>query len=169
MYIQQNPYNPFQPTAIPLLNLNVSIKWREIFVASETNKKNWFWPEIVDRPSAVSASDQGFWAAVFVASITALLATISLAIKSDVASVDGWAYVDAVIFGIFAWRIKHRSKIFAIAGLGLFILEKVDQFSQQPHVAASGIFMAVCLLICFINGVRGNFAYHRLSDQSSSE
>jgi hypothetical protein len=131
-------------------------------MATETKQSNWFWPKIVDLPSAVSASDQGFWASVVVAAITAVLATIALATKTDIATINAWAYLDALLFGLIAWRIKRRSRAFAIAGLCLFILEKAFQFSQSQS-AASGSVMAVFLLLLFVSGVRGTFAFHRFS------
>lgn len=136
-------------------------------MANEENKGHWFWPRITGLPSAIGASDQGFWAAIVVASITAIFATIALLAQVEIATINASAYVDAVLFGVTAWRIKRRSKFFAVFGLCLFIIEKAYQFSQ-PQAAASGAIMAVVLLILFINGVRGTFAYHRFSRPGES-
>jgi hypothetical protein len=123
----------------------------------------WYWPKIGNLADAIEASDRGFWAAVVVASITAVFATIALITKSDVASINAYAYVDAVLFGIIAWRIKRRSKFFAVAGLCLFLIEKFFQFYLTPELASFGIFMAIIITLLFIGGIRGTFAFHRLS------
>jgi len=123
---------------------------------------NIFWPRITDLASASAASDLGFWAAVAVAAITAVFATIALVANTDILAINAWAYIDAVLFGLIAWRIKRRSRVFAVAGLCLFIVEKIVQFSQ-PEVASSGAVMAVLFLLLFVGGVRGTFAFHRFS------
>lgn len=121
-----------------------------------------FWPKITDISSAESASDLGYWAAVVVAAMTTIFATIALVTRTEIATVDAWAYVDAALFGLIAWRIKRRSRAFAVIGLCLFILEKVFQFAQ-PNMPSSGAIMAVLFLLLFVGGVRGTFAFHRLS------
>lgn len=123
---------------------------------------NVFWPRITDLQSASAASDLGFWAAVAVAALTAVFATIAIVAGTDILALDAWAYVDAVLFALIAWRIKRRSRVFAVAGLCLFIVEKVVQFSQ-PEIPSSGAVMAVLFLLFFVGGVRGTFAFHRFS------
>lgn len=129
---------------------------------TDTKSSNVFWSKVVDLPSAIAASDQGFWAAIAVAAITTVFATIALVTKTDIATINAWAYLDAILFGLIAWRIRRRSRAFAVAGLCLFVIEKAVQFAQ-PEVASSGAVMAVLFLLLFISGVRGTFAFHRLS------
>lgn len=136
-------------------------------MANEERKGHWFWPRVIDLPSAIGASDQGFWAAIVVASITAIFATVALLVQAEIATINASAYVDAVLFGAIAWRIRRRSKFFAVFGLCLFIIEKAYQFAQ-PQAVASGAIMAVVLLVFFTNGVRGTFAYHRFSRPGDS-
>ena len=131
-----------------------------------TKSTNVFWPKINDLPSASAASDLGFWAALAVALITAVFATIALVANTDILAINAWAYFDAVLFALIAWRIKRRSRAFAVAGLCLFIIEKIVQFSQ-PEVASSGAVMAVLFLLLFISGVRGTFAFHRFSREEA--
>ena len=130
--------------------------------------RNFFWPEISDLPGAVKASDRGFVAAVWVAASTALVATIALLLKSHFLGITAWAYIDVVIFGIVAWRIKRRSPFFAVAGLVLFVIEKILQFTH-PQGTGAGIFLAIVILFCFINGVRGTIAYRRFSREEALE
>lgn len=126
--------------------------------------KNWWWPTITDQASAIEASRAGFWAAVAVASITAVFATISLVIQKEIATINPWAYVDAVIFAVIAWRIKKYSKFFAVAGVVFFIIEKALLAQTQ---GAKGWPLAIVLLLMFISGARGVFAYHRFSSNET--
>jgi hypothetical protein len=128
-----------------------------------TEKKksnNWWWPKITDQASAIEASRAGFWAAVVVAVITAVFATISLVSQEAIATIDPWAYFDAVLFAVIAWRIRRYSRFFAVAGVVLFVIEKAIQAQTQ---GANGWPLAIVLLLMFISGVRGVFAYHRFS------
>lgn len=135
---------------------------------SEIKQVKWYWPTISDISGAIAASDQGVWGAVLVAAFTAMFATIALFTNSDIAFINAWAYIDAAAFGMIAWRIRRRSKFFAVAGLCLFIFEKAVQFSDF-QINIPTLFMAGLFLVLFINGVRGTFAFHRLSGQIASE
>jgi hypothetical protein len=122
----------------------------------------WYWPAVDDVRGAKAASDQGFWGAVVVAGFTALVATISLITRSSVGGIDALAYIDAIIFGVIAFGIRRRSRIAAVAGLSLFIVEKLFQLAQGEFNIFT-TFMTGLLLVLFISGIRGNFAFHRLS------
>lgn len=132
-------------------------------MADMQEKQNFIWPKIVDAKSATEAVNTGFWAAVIVASITAIFATWAIVSGSGVGPIDGWAYLDAIFFGIIAWRIKRYSRAFAVIGLLLFIVEKALLAQTQ---GAAGWPLAIIMLIMFITGVRGVFAYHKYSSQS---
>ena len=126
-------------------------------------RKSWYWPKISSVADAIEASNLGFWAAVFVAGLTAIFATLTLILKKDIVGVNPLAYIDAILFAVIAWRIRRRSRAFAVAGLCLFIVEKIVQFSTQPRIVGSASFMAAIITLLFINGVRGTFAFHRFS------
>lgn len=131
-------------------------------MASRYKQDRWYWPEFGNLADAEQASNAGFWAALICAVITAVVASISVFAKSAVMGIDSMAYVDALLFAVIAWRIRRRSRGFAVAGLVLFLIEKIFQFATQPK-AVVGILMAVALLMAFITGVRGTFAYHRMA------
>jgi hypothetical protein len=120
----------------------------------------WYWPSFGNRADAVQACNAASWAAVFVTGVTALMATVGIFSATPILGITAWAYLDAVVFAVFAWRIRARSRGFAIAALALFVLEKIFQIATQPS-AWVGIAMAVILTLLFINGVRGAFAWHR--------
>jgi hypothetical protein len=135
---------------------------------AEKSKSNWYWPTLETPADAIKASNGAFWGAIFVASVTAVFATIALYTKVSIATIDASAYIDAGLFVVIAWRIRRRSRAFAVVGLVLFIIEKVLLFISAPQASTSGIFMSVLILLLFINGVRGNFALHRLAKQKQS-
>lgn len=136
----------------------------ENHVARSSKPERWYWPEIGNLADAEQASNQGFWAAVVCAVVTVLIATIAVASGKTIAGIGATAYADAVVFAVIAWRIRARSKSFAVIGLVLFAVEKIIQFATQPLSLGFGIVVAACLLLAFITGVRGTFAYHRLKD-----
>lgn len=121
-------------------------------------RANWWWPTIVDQESAKEATKSGYFAAVFVAAATAVVATISIMLGNDMIPIDGWAYIDAVLFAVIAWRIKNYSRIFAVIGVVLFIIEKAMLAQTQ---GAAGWPLAIILLLMLITGARGTFAYHK--------
>lgn len=111
------------------------------------------WPDVADMESARAASRQGMWAAILVAVVTGLVASFGLL------GVDAWAFVDVAVFGAIAFGIYRLSRFAAVAGLLLFIIERVTMFSQTM---SSGGILAIVLLLAFGNGARGSFAYHKL-------
>ncbi len=121
-----------------------------------------FLPDTDTMPQAISVSQYGFYSALIVAIITTIMATIALMAKKDIGGVDPWAYVDAILFGLIAWRIKRHSRVFAVIGLSLFVIEKVVQYSTGLALT-SGMFMTAFILLGFVNGVRGTFAIHRIA------
>ncbi len=125
--------------------------------------ERWYWPQFGNVADAEQASNGGFWAALFCGVVTALFATVSVVTHASAMGIGAGAYVDAALFGLIAWRIRRRSKAFAVAGLCLFVLEKIFQYATQPQFAIVGLALGVVLLMLFINGVRGTFAYHRMS------
>lgn len=138
-------------------------------MATRNDSYKWYWPTFGNVADAVQASNGAFWAAVFCATVTALFATISVFTHAGVIGVNASSYVDAALFALVAWRIRRRSKVFAIVGLVLFVLEKIFQYTTQPlSTLGFSVFLAIVLLFLFINGVRGNFAYHRLTSNADA-
>jgi hypothetical protein len=75
--------------------------------------------------------------------------------------VNGWAFVDAALFGVIAWGIYWMSRVAAIAGLGLYILEQVASVATTDSKHGFGA-ITIIIILAFVNSVRGTFAYHRL-------
>lgn len=141
-------------------------------MANRHQPVRWYWPTLDNLADAIQASNQGMWAAAFCAAATAIMATVSIFMAhgaNGLMGVTPAAYLDAVLFAVIAWRIRARSKVFAVAGLGLFLIEKIYQLATQPQTLSFGFFIAVILLLCFISGVRGNFAYRRFAAEGAAQ
>lgn len=125
-----------------------------------TKQAHPLWPEIKTLPQAVQASNMGCVAALFVVAVNTLIATISVVQHAAILGVTAAGHIDASLFALAALGIRFRSRVSAVAGLCLFLVEKIYQFATQPE-ASLGLLMALVLLALFANGVRGTFAYHR--------
>ena len=142
---------------------------RGTFMVRKYKQDRWYWPEIGNLADAEQASNAGCWAAVFCAAVTAIFAAISMFSGKSILGINAMAFGDAAVFAVIAWRIRARSKSFAVIGLVLFVLEKIYQFASQPQILGFGLFMAIILTLAFASGVRGTFAYHRMREAMALE
>lgn len=138
-------------------------------MAAERNirSEKWYWPTIVDLPSAIAASNKGVWAAGTVAALTAVVASVSLWRSDSIAGVDAWGFIDAFLFGAIGIGIYWRSRICAVAGLVLFIIEKIFQLAAIG-LGILGMGVAGFLIVLFLIGVKGTFAVHKLRSGTTS-
>jgi len=121
---------------------------------------SWYWEDVSDLGGAEKAINGGFWAALIVACITALVVSLSFA-GVQLLGLNAWAFLDAAIFAMIAIGIKRKSRFAAVAGLCLYIVERIYMMQRG---GASGIVMGILFTLLFINAVRGTFAYHRLKE-----
>ncbi|MEM1264059.1 MAG: hypothetical protein AAGH76_16800 [Pseudomonadota bacterium] len=126
--------------------------------------ENNFWPNTATIDGARSAARQGVWAAGFVATVTTALAIYSR-FGEAIVGVDLWALGDVILFGIIGIGIWRLSRVASVLGLGLYIAERVWMF--QANGKLGGVLM-VLLILMFVNGVRGTFAYHRLNAETTN-
>jgi hypothetical protein len=135
---------------------------------SETTSSRfgWVWPKITDVRSAKEACRYGFGASLFVAGVTTLVAGISMFSRSAVMGIDSSAFLDAGAFLVVAWGIHRSSRIAAVSGLVLYLFERVVMWATLgPH----NPFTEIPLTLCFINALRGTFAYHRFIQEQNAE
>jgi hypothetical protein len=125
--------------------------------------KNSWWPSVETKSGAKEAAHQGAGAAVFVAAVTALFAVLAIFDIRILAGFSPTALFDAAIFGVAAWRIYRMSRAWAVVGLVGFIFERAFAFYQHGFSAGAGIVVGIFILLAFINGVRGTFAFHKLA------
>ncbi len=123
--------------------------------------KQWWWPDVETREGAEGAIKQAFWAAVVVATMTALFAMLG-ALGAGFArglGLDAWALLDAALFAGIAFGLRRQSRVAAWAGLLLFGLEKIYLWNRN---GIQGLWLAIILFLLFIGGVRGTSALSRM-------
>jgi hypothetical protein len=127
--------------------------------ARSWSENNW---TISDEQSARKVARQGMWAAFFVAIVTGGASFLAGAGVPLFTGVGATAWVDAVIFaglGVGIWRM---SRVAAVAALLLYIAERI---ALAPTVGLSPV-MLIAMVSCFVQGVRGTWAFHRFRQQS---
>jgi hypothetical protein len=124
----------------------------------------WYWEDVSEISGAEKAMKGGFWAAVIVAGITSLVAALSLT-GTKLFGIDASAFLDAAIFAGIAFGIKRKSRFAAVAGLCLYVFERIYMLQRG---GAGGIITGIIFTLLFINAVRGAFAYHRLNESGQA-
>ena len=137
---------------------------------SGQKKSGWryLWPKIYDIESARFATQYGIAGAALGSVVSAAVATISLVAQKPILGLDAWAYVDAILMAIVAWRINHFSRVFAICGVALGVLNVIVTVATPLPGQGSTAFAAAIygMIVFFINGARGVFAYNRFTPTS---
>lgn len=131
------------------------------------NKSNWFWPDVTNLDEAKKACRSAMWCAIFVASVTTIVALIAISgVASMPLPVNGTALFDAGIFAGIAYGLSRCSRFAGVAGFVLFLFEKLYMLSKGG-AAAGGLILGVFLLLGFLHGMRGAFAVHKLQTQTA--
>jgi hypothetical protein len=125
--------------------------------------RNAWWPSVETKSGAKEAAHQGAGAAVFVAAVTALFSILAMFGVQILAGFSPTALFDAAVFGVAAWRIYRMSRAWAVVGLLGFVAERGYALYAHGFNVGVGIIVGVVILFAFINGVRGTFAFHKLS------
>jgi hypothetical protein len=120
-------------------------------------RRGW-WPEIIDPKSAGAAAKAGAMGAFLCVGATVLMVLLKQAPMS--------AYLDAGIFLILGLMILRMSRVAAVTALVFFVLERFYASFAHGLSAAIGA-VAIVVLLAFLNGVRGTFAYHRMRTQDA--
>ncbi len=105
-----------------------------------------FWPTMDDAESAKKAAQYGFTVAAIIAVVTAITAFFG----------NRWNLIDAVLFAVIGFGIIKMSRVAAIAGVSLVILQMIYRLLNNSQIGIAPI-----LALFFINSIRGTFAYHK--------
>ena len=133
--------------------------------AQEMNSE--WWPAVSYREGARKAAREGAGAAIFVAAITGLFSVLAIFGVQILPGFSATGLVDAGLFAIVAWRVYRFSRAWAVVGLVLFVAERTFAFFTQGISASAGLIVGIFILLGFIHGVRGTFAYHKLTSEPS--
>jgi hypothetical protein len=120
--------------------------------------RRFLWPELLTRPKAKDAAREGAWAMTFLAAVLFVLTTLSLWSEQRILGLTEWYYLDAGVMAVIAFGLFRLSRVAAVAGLVVFILGRLAMGLNQR-----GYVVALIFFVALVNGVRGTFAYHRLT------
>jgi hypothetical protein len=156
-----------EPTKVHCIHYPISLTMRN--KSDDKPKQNAFWPTIDSIQTARETAMQGFWAAVFVAVLTAIAALVSIVVGNIAGlPISAWSFIDAGIFVAIAIGIRRMSRIAAALGLVLYIGGRIYMWSLTGPPTA-GIVMFLFITLAFVHGVRGTLAYHRYRRQGIEE
>jgi hypothetical protein len=125
------------------------------------NSGSWYWPDVSELDGAKDATQVGMWCAVAVAGFTVISVFLPFVFFIGVPKSAPATLADGVVFGAIAYGISRYSRFAAVAGFVLFLLEKIYTYVVTGTILGVGV-VGVILLIGFLNGVRGAFAFHKL-------
>ena len=128
------------------------------------NSGSWIWPDVSTIDGAKDACRLAMWCATFVGGLTILFAILSV-LGIRLFGTTPYAFVDAALLGAIAFGLYKYSRVAAVAGFALFLLEKVITFVQTGSILGVGA-IGIVILIGFFNGIRGTFAYAKLSREA---
>ena len=141
---------------------NATAKPRSVFVSRALDT---FWPTVTDEDSAKRAARSGFWMAVWLAAVNTGVPLLSVAVnilRPNVSRIFLDSLGDGIAFTVIAWGIHKLYRTAAIAALCLYLAERIDMWTT---VGPKNPVVAFFFTVCFINAVRGTFAFHRLPRQ----
>ena len=118
------------------------------------NAARGLWPRITTKHSARGAARQGAWAAIIVG-----LATVA----PRGAALQPVNWLVAVAFLAFALGISRMSRLAAAGALLLFAGARV-WIHFQHGTNLIGLAFAALVVIAFINGLRGTYAYRAITE-----
>jgi hypothetical protein len=118
-----------------------------------------FWPEVDSLAGSDEAITLGYWAAFFVAVLGAVMALLP-GVGPGIAGL-----ADAIVYALCGLGVWRKWRIAALLAFLLFVANVIFSISRGGGVGVLSIFIFAGL----INGVRGTFAWAKLSRSLRSE
>jgi hypothetical protein len=122
---------------------------------------NSLWPKIESPEAAKSAMKNAASASFIIVAVTGTVAVLAIMLGHPILGIGGSALVDAALFALIGWRISKHSRIAAVLGLLLYLLEAGQRFISSGSAPAAGSVVTVLFIIYFIHGVRGAMYLHQ--------
>lgn len=123
--------------------------------------KETYWPEMNTPDAAEKAIRNAAGVAFVVAGVTALLST--LAMFNVLHFLQPWSIIDAILFAAIGFYIRRESRVAAVLGLVLYLLEALDRILSGAGGSLGGFsILTILFTLYLINGVRGAFSLARL-------
>jgi hypothetical protein len=123
-----------------------------------------FWPNVNTIQGASKAANAAATAALYVAAVTGTVAIIAT-FYGPVMGVTSSSILDARLAAIVGWRVRALSRAWAVIGLVYWMFILIVRLVTNPDGASTYGFIGALVLLAFINGVRGTFAFERLRRQ----
>ena len=127
-------------------------------------KRSSVWPPVNTREAAQELIDLAFWATLFLAGVSGLI--VVLAALGNIAvgiEIHLSALLGGLVLLLLAWGLRKRSRTAAVLGALLYATNIMVawELARARHPIAS--ILKFFFMLAFIHGVRGVFAWHRLS------
>lgn len=124
-----------------------------------------FWPKITDEESAKAASRGGVAGAGIVVVATLGLVVWGLLGGTPIDNVGVSALIDVGLFLLIGFGIYRMSRLAAVTGLVLYLAEL--WFTLKNSGTSVNVVLPIIIILAFIGGIRGTFAYHRHKKQGN--
>ncbi len=127
-------------------------------------KRNRLWPDVSTPDGVRTALRSGTIACTIICLATVALTIYALKVES-ILGIDAWAFGDSAVYALCAYGIHRGSRIAAIVGLAIHVLNRVLMYVEE---GVTGGVVTLLLILMLLNGVRGAFAYQakfRKADQ----
>ena len=122
--------------------------------------KRFFWPELLTRPKARDAVREGAGTLAVLAFIYFVFTTASLWTEEGIAGLSERNYLDAFLLAAASFGVFCYSRVAAVTALVFFIAARL--FAGFSGLGLAPTFI---IFVALVNGVRGTFAYHRLTKE----
>lgn len=111
-------------------------------------------------PEILLQIKQAWIAGIWSAGVTLLAALVSLTGR-PVLGMGAEAFIDVALIAGLTWGIYRRSRACAVAMLVYFLISKAMLISGG-NLKGLGVLVSLGFLYCYVQGVRGTYAYRRL-------
>jgi hypothetical protein len=130
------------------------------------NQGTWFWPDVSNLDGAKDAAKYGEWCAYIIAAFTMLAAT-TVFYAGHLRAAAWLDFGQALLFLLFALGISKYYRAAALLAFVVYFADKVYLFVKTGSIISAGVLGTIFLLGLF-NGIRGVFAYHKLSQAAAN-
>lgn len=125
-----------------------------------------YWSKIEDSDKAIQVMHSGAVAAAISSALTATISIVAIWVGHPILGCDAWGLIDAAFFAVVAWRVYRLSLGWAVAGLTMFVVEKVLMFADNPR-STGGFIVAIIFFLYYLNAVRAG-SYLRKAKKSAT-
>jgi hypothetical protein len=137
-----------------------------------------WWPTLDNMQAARSAARLA--ALIFmigsVGKVIAVITTLHAGSVMNKSPFDiAWAFIDASTFIVLAIFLFRLSRIAAVLGFALLLLEEINRLATKPasdhnfYGVVEASLVEIIITLILINGVRGTFAWRRLEQTEMPE